>query len=99
MQQFVNRRAVSIFLAGRALIDVIDIRDMQKSSFFQTDIDKSGFHSREHPIDSAFINIADDATATLTFDANFLQGAIFDYGNPGFLGSYIYQYFFIYQHN
>ena len=99
MQQVVNRDSTAAFLAIRACINVINIRHVQESGLFQPDIDKSRLHSGEHPVNPTLVYIADNTATGLTFNTDFLQRSIFDNGNPGFLGSYIYEYFFIYDHN
>jgi hypothetical protein len=59
---------------------------MQKTGLFQADVNKGRFHTRQYPIDLALVNITDDTAATLALDADFLQRAIFDNRDPGFLG-------------
>ena len=46
---------------------------MQKPGLLETNIDKSCLHTRQHPIDLAFVYIADNSTVTLALDADFLQ--------------------------
>jgi hypothetical protein len=64
----------------------IDIRHVQKSGFFESNVDERGLHTRQHPVNLALVDITDDATAALTLDANFLQGAVFHDRYPGLLG-------------
>ena len=73
---------------------MLDIGHMQKSRPLQTDIHKGRFHTRQYPADFAFIDIAYQSPAPLALHENFLQHAIFDHGDPGFLGCHIDQNFF-----
>ncbi len=76
------------------MTDTGNIGGMQKSGAFQSDLDKSRLHTRQHPANTAFVDITDQPPLFDAFDQNLLHHAIFDDGNPGFGRSHIDQNLF-----
>ena len=71
-----------------------DIRGVDKSRFFQTDIDESGLHAGQYPHDLSLVDIADNTAAAAALYMHFLQATVLDHRYPDFLGRHIDQQLF-----
>jgi len=63
-----------------------DVRDMQKRSAIESDIDKRRLHARQHTHNLALIDVAHPAAFAGALDLQFSQHPVFDCRHPGLLG-------------
>jgi hypothetical protein len=69
-----------------AVIRRLDIGDVQKPISPHAEIDKGGLDARLNVDDAAFVDVADVTLVAGPLDVEFLQDAVFQDGNPAFLG-------------
>ncbi len=62
--------------AGIRVTRIENVGRMQKSGAFQADVDERRLHPRQHPRDTAFVNVADQSAAAGALQIEFLQDAI-----------------------
>ncbi len=79
MQHFLNRSWA--ILATR----LDDIADMQERRPIQADIDECRLHARQHPADTAEIDVANQAALAVALNMQLLHLAEIDHSNPGLL--------------
>jgi hypothetical protein len=64
-----------------------NVGDMQKGRTLQANVDEGGLHSRQHPLDLAQIDVADQPALTGPLDVQFLHHAELHHGGARFLRS------------
>jgi len=67
---------------------------MQERRALVTDVHERRLHPRQHPDHPSFIYVSDDAAAARALYIDFLQHAVLDDRDAGFLRRYVYQDFF-----
>ena len=69
-------------LLAACIVEVV--AHVEKSGFFETDIDKCGLHSGKNPADAALDDVAYDAFPTLALDVHFGELGLLHQRDPGF---------------
>ena len=70
---------------GRVLALLEDVGDVQEGGTLEADLDEGRLHARQHALDLAQIDVADDAAAGFALDVQFLHHVAFEHGHPRFL--------------
>ena len=83
---------LDIMLYGFHLIE--NVGDIEEGCFLQTDINEGRLHAREHPDDSAAVDVADNSQFTVALDVELGNVAALQEGNPRLMGRGVDDQFF-----
>ena len=64
---------------------VARLRTAGEGGTLEADLDEGRLHARQHALDLAQIDVADDAAAGFALDVQFLHHVVFEHGHPRFL--------------
>ena len=89
-----DRVAVRAFIAFKVL--GLDVRDVEKAVTADREVDEPGLDCRLEVDDPTFVDVARVALVACSFHVKFFENAVFNNGDPAFLGlKYIDQHFFL----
>ncbi len=87
MQDALDRRAVA---AAVAVLPVLpDVGDVQERRALQPDLDERALHPRQHARDAAQVDVADEPARARSLDVQFLDDALLEHRDAGFLRRYV----------
>ena len=80
-----EQHALDALRLGRVLALLEHVGDMQEGRAFEADLDEGALHARQHPLDLAQVDVADDAAAGRALDVQLLHHRVLEHGDPGLL--------------